>query len=773
MSQDNKPQALSPPKSTSNSYRVRWLALEKWDDLKGLSPVRFAVLLDRLSFPSTTQYRSYEAAMIERACSLIFILVGTGGACVPSHIKLIEQLRIDPSAALLGFIRWPPRRYNPKLGSKHNRIAGPRQFLHQLGRLHLKAYVTFRLGSQVYQAQEGDLLLPPLSREIVKKAAQSLTWLQGFPRRITWSWVYRAWLQYHLSTCNGLAHMADNVPASASVQVQTEIALWHLLSHEPALLLEARRGRLLTAPLPDNHLARFVPRPFLSGMEAKQEIASLRKQQATDPIGTLLDSLIAPLQPSGEESVGDRRENFSESEIDSIENLDEDFFDLRPESDPGIKVIRGWLHNVADRNELDCEVANEARTLLRSDLFCGSSSNDLCLILKWVIAKLEQPKHGNKGNRLSSIFSNTTRLLTILDGLEPLQLTRLSTLDLAAFLDDYATANTAKAYKAAVRSFYSFLVKEGLALDDQIDFKSRSLYFSEGYRERTLITEEEFQRVLAAACRYKKRFGQWVRPVLILLRRAGLRCGEVTSLTPRDFHGLIECRLFVRTSKTKAGKRALPLYLLLDKRELQLVTTYVAAVRQERGADAGLVIGHDGASLKPEVLGQRICKLLQAGGVYGQTAHGLRHAFASGLLAAWWLRMADDRRSPECLQANGWTRRALLNFGRSEIEGRAVDYADDIRRLLGHADLAITFERYIHTLDLVAANAIGLAESHSEPRRVTIAQAAQLVGVTDRAVRQRFKESERGNPLSGNQGTSLTLTQVEDWLDARLVRATQ
>lgn len=301
-----------------------------------------------------------------------------------------------------------------------------------------------------------------------------------------------------------------------------------------------------------------------------------------------------------------------------------------------------------------------------------------------------------------------------------------------------------------------------MASENQIDFKSRSLYFSEGYRECALITEEEFQRVLAAACRYKKRFGRWVRPVLILLRRAGLRSGEVTSLTPRDFHGLTECRLFVRTSKTKAGKRTLPLYLLLNQKELQLVTAFVAAVRRERGAEAGLVIGPDGANLKPEVLGRRICKLLQAGGVYGQTAHGLRHAFVSGLLAAWWLRMADDRRSPEYLQANDWTRNALLSFGRPEVEGRAVEYADDIRRLLGHADLAVTFERYIHTLDLITANAIGLAESRSEPPKITLSQAAQLIGVTDRAVRQRFKKTERGGPVSSNGTANITLSQVED-----------
>ena len=769
-----------PPSSAQampagSSHKERLLALEDWSSFGVLPPLLSEALLDRVSHHPLTLNQSFEADLVERACTLVYSLVVAGGCCVPGYIKLIEGMRINKSAALLGFIRWPQRRYYEGPGSKHNTIAGPRQFLYQLGRVHLKAYLAFRLnGRGEYRAKNGDLLIPPLSRVLLKEAAQHHTWLTGLRRQTSWTGVYRAWLQYHLGASYDPSNIRNKLLMATSAQVITEIALWQLLPYEPALLLEARRRRLLTAPLPDLYLERFLPALTLSSVvKSEQGAASQRKRSANNEMVAVLDNLIAPLQLQSPGEVRDDGNiaSFSDEEFNGIENLDEDLFDLGVERNPAVDRIHKWLRNIADQKKSDREAANEARSLLSSDLLCGELASDLRLILRWFIEKLEQSKKGKRRYRFSSVFTYTKRLLTVLDGLGSVPLTRLSTSDLAAFLDDYATANAAKAYRGVVRDFYSFLVKEGLAQSDQIDFSSRSLYFSEGYRERDLITEEEFHHVLAASCSYKERFGQWVRPILILLRRAGLRCAEASTITPRDFQGLTECRLFIRTSKTRAGKRVLPLYLLLNRRELQLVLTFVASVRRERGADVSLMTAPDGSSIKPEVIGRRVVKLLQAGGVYGQTAHGLRHAFASGLAAAWWLRMTDRWQSGEYLAAHDWTRGALYAFGRPDIEGRAVEHADDIRRLLGHADVGVTFERYIHILDLIAADAIRLAENHSAPPRMSITYAAHLIGVTDRAVRHRFKLKERGEPLSGSKAATITLSQIEDWLTSRLLRA--
>jgi integrase len=297
------------------------------------------------------------------------------------------------------------------------------------------------------------------------------------------------------------------------------------------------------------------------------------------------------------------------------------------------------------------------------------------------------------------------------------------------------------------------------------------LHFSEGYRERALITEEEFRRVIEASYTYNDKLGYWIQPVLLLLRRAGLRCGEASFLTPNDFQGLVECRLRIRTSKTVAGKRTLPLYLLLNIEELETVLTFVESVRREHGSNAHLVTRPDGSKVKPDSLGRLIVKLFRAGGVYGETAHGLRHAFASGLLAAWWLRLTGRWSDTDSAMNQNWARRALYSFGRPNVEGRAIEYADDIRRLLGHADLAVTFERYIHTLDVIVADAVQITERTSEPQLVSIHYAARLLCISERAVRYRFHLGERSAPLRGRRAMAVTLGQLEEWLSSRINRA--
>jgi len=102
---------------------------------------------------------------------------------------------------------------------------------------------------------------------------------------------------------------------------------------------------------------------------------------------------------------------------------------------------------------------------------------------------------------------------------------------------------------------------------------------------------------------------------------------------------------------------------------------------------------------------------------------------ASGLLAAYWLRISGQSNVSELYKQN-WTVKALFSLGRPDVEGQAVIYTDDVRRLLGHASLEVTFERYIHTVDLIAANAIHLAEQRREPSRVSTHYAA-ILGCVD------------------------------------------
>ena len=119
---------------------------------------------------------------------------------------------------------------------------------------------------------------------------------------------------------------------------------------------------------------------------------------------------------------------------------------------------------------------------------------------------------------------------------------------------------------------------------------------------------------------------------------------------------------------------------------------------------------------------------------------------------------------------NFWTRAALANLGRETVEGRAVECADDVRRLLGHADLEISFERYVHAMDLLCADAILLSEhrvasnqNFSNLGSITIHAFARLIGVTVQAVRKRFSRDDSAVGFD-----RVSLKQAEQWLVARL-----
>lgn len=166
------------------------------------------------------------------------------------------------------------------------------------------------------------------------------------------------------------------------------------------------------------------------------------------------------------------------------------------------------------------------------------------------------------------------------------------------------------------------------------------LHFSSGYRERELITESEFGELFGNANR-SSLLNESQMQIVLLLRRAGLRCGEVARLTVGDFAlGIEELRLNVRFSKSDAGRRSLPLHLLFDDKELKLMLDFLEPFREKsfddkRWFNQPLIGTSGGEHFEPEQIGAEIGKAMKASGLATHTAHGLRHAFASRLLAAW------------------------------------------------------------------------------------------------------------------------------------------
>ncbi len=252
---------------------------------------------------------------------------------------------------------------------------------------------------------------------------------------------------------------------------------------------------------------------------------------------------------------------------------------------------------------------------------------------------------------------------------------------------------------------------------------------------------------------------------------------EIALLRIGDFHNIKETRIFVRFSKSSAGKRTLPLHLLLDETELKLMMEYLKTIKKsvktnKKVLKKSFISFPNGESLSPEQIGAEVAKVIKTAELpVHVTAHSLRHAFASGSFAAWWLKETNSlSRTYAVNKDKTWAKEALSQFCRSGIEDRAVTIADDIRRLMGHASLEVTFERYIHTLDLVAADAVRLAEHVNPKLYLNSNAAALLIGITNRQARDVFPKQNRIKLEKSSKTPLIELDILEEELIDRLMK---
>lgn len=721
---DSQNEQNSVPASETSQHLQRVLALNYWGDFNQVLPRELALLRVELEEKGIDLYRTPESELIERTCTLTFMLMASGAVCVPQPMRILERVRIDVAAARNGFIRWPA---NPL--AKHSAL-GPRQFLYSSARIHLLAFIKFRLtckGSLL--ARDGDPLLPALNKEMISVARADMEWLVHLPRIPKWKAIYETWLEQKLCVRHGGKQSMLNqrrVPAGAV----SEISLWQLYRNEPPFLLTFRRGELRSSPLPDSQLTGMLPHKVFNTVNPPRISESSEGN----------DLIAASWRRRGKSSKEDAS-----------------------------NLLRRWINSIDNRELTPKVIAAEARTLQIGAAFSGERHTDLRHLLGFIIARIEEPwAEGQKRVTRSSITTQADRLLRIFDGFIGIPFSSLTTQDMALFLDGYATASAAKNYKSAAKLFHEYLRLKARVKVSPIQWASRSLIFYEGYSERALLTEADFIRLLDATSVFSGLERRQGRVALILLRRGGLRCAEATALKLYDFHGLTECRLNVRTSKTKAGRRTLPLYLLLNGAEYEELLDYVLERKAKGGEHERLLRQSDGSTLAPAKLGSLINRLMQGAGLQGQTAHDLRHSFASSLFAALWLRSTSLLPKSDLNEESAWARRTLLSLGRSDIEGRALNYMDDIRALMGHADIEVTLERYVHILELVCADATWLAQQggKSEPAFISTLALAKLYGTSSSWIRKKFTRDRR--PRQKPSPGKISLADAEQFLAARL-----
>lgn len=747
---------------------LRMLALDDWGTAD-ITPSEYLALRRIVICDGFPPCASAIGTMISLSCHLLFALVESGGACGSSPENTIERMRIDTEAALRGYVRLPERVsrvYRKEADSEANPVvkaakstAGPRQHLHSAGRAHLLAFIYQRMKKD--GARQGDPLLPPLP--LTSKALRSVlgrdhAWLvEDLTGKVSWRRVFGRWLRHQVSILRGEA-------VKVSWRSVRTHALWDLLRRERRpLFIAARQTLLQTAPMPDAKIN--IHCDYGEPRYGKTEKTLLDSNKLTIPdsagerghllaerdekTSALDDALLTPLV----EAATTPAELATEKRMDDRSGY---------ASNADYVVVRELLMMLRAEGIKKAEFVRAARALAG-----GSTANklgvpvdhDLRHLLRWIAALLS----GTKKKAFTTAQSYGALALRALHEIAPKRFTHVTTLDIGEYIDNTCdNPNTVRATRNALRRFHEFLVINGLAEEGRVHWQDARLLAYEQFRERDCLTEAEYARVRSTlnASDISKADKLRAAVLLTMLRRCGLRTVEASHLRVRDIHGVVERRLEVTRSKSRAGRRRLlPLYLLLDDAELGELDDFVVSRREHGGAEAYLFVDTAGVRSPSADLGREAERYLRAGGVEGETAHGLRHAFASALFAGWWLNEVADRSTT----SGGWARRALRAYCRLDVESRAVTHAYHIQLLLGHADLRVTFDRYIHVLDLAVADAVWMHEHRSDAPRIVLTAAAQLAGMQLKQLRYELH-------LTGSSITEIPMNDLENLLRERLVR---
>lgn len=584
----------------------RFLALKDWSELS-IRIEEFDRLRDETLNFQLPKSASYDDELITRACYLLFALIESGGLCADGKgpQKLLPQIKLEPASALANYLNLPVGERNSNKDSsvqeeqskdEEGEPVAVRQPLHLLGANHLLAYCYFR--KKIAGAKNGDLLLPKLPAKLLAKLETlkqltSLPWLSDFKGAPKWSHIFDHWLK------KKIAEWRD-IPAS-DIKISwnhiREIALWKLLEKERFPLASAYRQRKVTTTnLPEKKMRQIIHDKNWKFSGEKRLVRS-----------------------SGTISGGNQS-------ITGMEDLPESF-----------TVVRDFLNFLKDNN-FDCPQNLPQQIIKFQDLLrLHKASKDVERLFEWFTVMLN--------NKLSpqSVYTYGQMNIRFLEEIYPLGFSQIQTSDVASYIDNTCgSPNTIRNVRLGLKKFADFLKANKPSAPPNVNWKSRDLKAFQSARERDIITEEEYQQVRASLISNQNlnSAGSENLVLMTLLRRCGLRIGEVSWLTTDDFSGISQLQLQVPRSKTRSGvKRMLPLYLLLDQEELTELKDSIDTVKS-RSAQSKYLFVDASNSLAPmpaSALGIRAEKILKKSGLAGETAHGLRHALASDLFAALFL----------------------------------------------------------------------------------------------------------------------------------------
>ena len=350
------------------------------------------------------------------------------------------------------------------------------------------------------------------------------------------------------------------------------------------------------------------------------------------------------------------------------------------------------------------------------------------LIPEWVLYLLTQRQKsrgkfsvGSIKGYLSSVGKRIANAASDID---------LTTLDSAGYedlywtiLEDAESTSLKQKIRKGLREFHDFLIWKYQVpeMNDHVLLGSDRTGLPV---DANLLSLEEYNRCFSVLeidrelNTFDPDLGRIAQLIFLIGFRCGTRRSEVLKLRLADYHPSSRPELLIRpwsnrTLKTKSSTRKLPLYTLLEERELGLLQQwYNKRLEDEQNSEGSLSEAYLFALRKQKMLSipeefvfRKIHRVMRA--VIGDETiryHHLRHSFASWTMMR--LMLSDLKTTPCLFKSNLETQKWLESSKKFRKnlyhdEGVSRKHAYAVASLLGHSSPEISLQHYIHVLDLI------------------------------------------------------------------------
>lgn len=407
---------------------------------------------------------------------------------------------------------------------------------------------------------------------------------------------------------------------------------------------------------------------------------------------------------------------------------------LQTRMDLNYSKVYDYLSTLSMRstNEERAEVADiidmlwrEEHSLFTKQPVASIEGMNFLLASDWLRAMLSYPKLAV--NTIRTYFIQVSAVLrTELLGEN---INGLNQGDMETILENCVSGNSARVLKAALKSFLRYISRVHKIELAPISWRALSVEFS--MKDVQILWPSDVVKILEATN------DPQIRQAIRLGFCCGMRISEIAYLNPQYIDVRGEAFIDLKITKSRAGKRRLPLYLLMSEKEIkEFASFYDRSIKKDACRDFLFMTAEGLPFYNPQALSMAAERVMARAGYSWTTFHTLRHSFASILLLRWF-------RAFVCFDLTDDFWQEMQTYDINKDKDLIENGLYSIGALLGHADVRTTVANYVHTADLLQKAYRDLYERDNQ-LCLSYGQAINLTGYSQSGLYKRFPPKNDG-----------------------------